>query len=255
MGNKYSAEEIEEFRRRYEHMKSSNKQLKEENRLLHRYVRKLEKKVKDGEARNKEIERTLRDAITVYEEREKDMRAQFETTIAKFADMEIAAVQASGKSKGYSLNTKTSATPSKTNIKKPSFPGLSRLFKAPPVDEEMKDLRTQIKVLEMDKTRQVLRTKLEVKQKAEEVRLKEKELGKLEKKMSDMDKEREQLAKEKDSLENSLPSPCAICLDKSPNCTFTPCGHLCTCMSCGRKVQTCPICRKKIKRRVKVFQT
>ncbi|KAI8905315.1 hypothetical protein DFJ77DRAFT_479632 [Powellomyces hirtus] len=52
---------------------------------------------------------------------------------------------------------------------------------------------------------------------------------------------------------------CKICCDKVVNCVFLECGHLVTCMDCGklleRSTRECPICREPISRIVRTFQT
>lgn len=53
---------------------------------------------------------------------------------------------------------------------------------------------------------------------------------------------------------------CTICLDAPKDCFFDPCGHRCTCYSCGRRIQggntaTCPICRQPIKAVRKIFDS
>lgn len=45
---------------------------------------------------------------------------------------------------------------------------------------------------------------------------------------------------------------CTICLDAPKDCFFDPCGHRCTCYSCGMKIQRgdsnrCPMCRQTIR--------
>jgi hypothetical protein len=46
---------------------------------------------------------------------------------------------------------------------------------------------------------------------------------------------------------------CIICLRNQKNCVFLPCGHLYTCMKCSENLPTCPICRKNVKQKVRVF--
>lgn len=57
---------------------------------------------------------------------------------------------------------------------------------------------------------------------------------------------------------NQTRSKCCICKDAESNCLFTPCGHICTCTSCGLDssldfLNQCPICRKHISGRRQVF--
>lgn len=46
---------------------------------------------------------------------------------------------------------------------------------------------------------------------------------------------------------------CKICMDNELCMTFLPCGHLATCEDCARSVKECPICRKEISQKVKIF--
>lgn len=45
---------------------------------------------------------------------------------------------------------------------------------------------------------------------------------------------------------------CCICLTNQKN-MFINCGHICMCEECSRNVTTCPICRKNITTRTKVY--
>lgn len=40
---------------------------------------------------------------------------------------------------------------------------------------------------------------------------------------------------------------CLICLEKSIQVIFIPCGHFISCAGCGTSIETCPICRADIK--------
>lgn len=46
---------------------------------------------------------------------------------------------------------------------------------------------------------------------------------------------------------------CKICLDNELSITFFPCGHLSTCEECSRTMNLCPICRKPIENKYKIF--
>ncbi|GAB5588735.1 hypothetical protein Unana1_03635 [Umbelopsis nana] len=52
---------------------------------------------------------------------------------------------------------------------------------------------------------------------------------------------------------------CRICCDASQNCVFLECGHMVTCMDCGKKLvasrNECPICRERIIKLVHVFRS
>jgi hypothetical protein len=41
---------------------------------------------------------------------------------------------------------------------------------------------------------------------------------------------------------------CVVCLDAPPACVFAPCGHVCACAACARRVgETCPMCRARVR--------
>jgi hypothetical protein len=46
---------------------------------------------------------------------------------------------------------------------------------------------------------------------------------------------------------------CCICFEEEKNMVFSPCGHICTCSECSAIVNDCPICRKKIDQKIKVY--
>ena len=47
---------------------------------------------------------------------------------------------------------------------------------------------------------------------------------------------------------------CAICLERSPNVTFVPCGHKMTCEQCAARVTECPSCRRPIQLRQRTYE-
>ena len=49
---------------------------------------------------------------------------------------------------------------------------------------------------------------------------------------------------------------CSVCLepDSRPDCVFLECGHLVCCCLCAQKLTDCPVCRRPITRRVRVFR-
>jgi len=48
---------------------------------------------------------------------------------------------------------------------------------------------------------------------------------------------------------------CKVCMDAMIDCVFLDCGHLCTCVKCGKLLSECPICRCFIVRVVRVFKS
>lgn len=46
---------------------------------------------------------------------------------------------------------------------------------------------------------------------------------------------------------------CVICLTEERQVACMPCGHLCSCVSCGYSTRTCPICRQKIQSFVRIY--
>ncbi|GMH47209.1 hypothetical protein TrVE_jg3070 [Triparma verrucosa] len=47
---------------------------------------------------------------------------------------------------------------------------------------------------------------------------------------------------------------CKICYENNISCVFVPCGHFCTCLACGIRLDDCCICREKISLAQKVFR-
>lgn len=48
---------------------------------------------------------------------------------------------------------------------------------------------------------------------------------------------------------------CKVCMDRVIDCVFLECGHLVTCVDCGRQLRECPLCRQNIVRTVRVFKS
>ncbi|CAF1255355.1 unnamed protein product [Rotaria magnacalcarata] len=46
---------------------------------------------------------------------------------------------------------------------------------------------------------------------------------------------------------------CSVCLDKPPDMVFIPCGHVTTCETCSSIVSDCPICRKNITNKQRIY--
>lgn len=46
---------------------------------------------------------------------------------------------------------------------------------------------------------------------------------------------------------------CSVCLTKDKNVLFLPCAHLAACLDCSFNMQSCPLCRTKIKATVRTY--
>lgn len=46
---------------------------------------------------------------------------------------------------------------------------------------------------------------------------------------------------------------CSICYDKDINTAFYDCGHVIACRECAHKIDTCPICRRRVVARLELF--
>lgn len=47
---------------------------------------------------------------------------------------------------------------------------------------------------------------------------------------------------------------CKICMDSPIDCVLLECGHMLTCVRCGRQLSECPICRQYVSRVVHAFK-
>jgi len=47
---------------------------------------------------------------------------------------------------------------------------------------------------------------------------------------------------------------CKICFVNDINCVIIPCGHFANCLSCGKRLRNCPICRQPIMKVQEVFR-
>ncbi|CAG8482178.1 7849_t:CDS:2, partial [Ambispora leptoticha] len=67
---------------------------------------------------------------------------------------------------------------------------------------------------------------------------------------------KEELATDVDALSDD--ALCKICCDAVQNCVVLDCGHMSTCMDCGKKMQEarneCPICRETIVKLIRVYR-
>ena len=46
---------------------------------------------------------------------------------------------------------------------------------------------------------------------------------------------------------------CVVCQTNIRNVIFEPCHHLATCISCSKKLDKCPLCRKNLKNKIRIF--
>lgn len=46
---------------------------------------------------------------------------------------------------------------------------------------------------------------------------------------------------------------CNICFENEKNILFLPCKHLCSCIDCSKNLNRCPICNKKIKKKINFY--
>lgn len=50
-------------------------------------------------------------------------------------------------------------------------------------------------------------------------------------------------------------SECRVCLDKGVEIVFITCGHACCCEECSKSLETCPMCRERIARKIKIYHS
>ena len=65
----------------------------------------------------------------------------------------------------------------------------------------------------------------------------------------------------RDEVEDSTPdldpedaNTCKICFDHAIDCVLLDCGHMCVCMSCAKRMKLCPMCRKPIRKRKRIYK-
>lgn len=46
---------------------------------------------------------------------------------------------------------------------------------------------------------------------------------------------------------------CTVCMSKNIGVLFSPCNHLVTCTDCGSKMNVCPVCRRKVRKRINAY--
>ena len=47
---------------------------------------------------------------------------------------------------------------------------------------------------------------------------------------------------------------CRICMDAAIDCVMLECGHMASCIICGKQMNECPICRQYVVRVVRIFK-
>ncbi|XP_061335762.1 E3 ubiquitin-protein ligase LRSAM1 isoform X3 [Pezoporus flaviventris] len=50
-------------------------------------------------------------------------------------------------------------------------------------------------------------------------------------------------------------SECVVCMEQETQMIFLPCGHVCCCQSCCEWLLTCPLCRRDIAQRIRIFHS
>uniref|UniRef100_A0A8B9M628 Leucine rich repeat and sterile alpha motif containing 1 n=1 Tax=Accipiter nisus TaxID=211598 RepID=A0A8B9M628_9AVES len=50
-------------------------------------------------------------------------------------------------------------------------------------------------------------------------------------------------------------SECVVCMEQETQMIFLPCGHVCCCQTCCAQLHTCPLCRKDITQRIRIFHS
>ena len=48
---------------------------------------------------------------------------------------------------------------------------------------------------------------------------------------------------------------CQVCYEEEMDSLFYACGHVCACEACARQVESCPVCRERVRGVVKVRWT
>lgn len=48
---------------------------------------------------------------------------------------------------------------------------------------------------------------------------------------------------------------CQICYEEEVDGLFYDCGHVCACMGCAKRLDTCPVCRRAVKDVVRVYHS
>jgi len=80
----------------------------------------------------------------------------------------------------------------------------------------------------------------------------ESELSESQEKQSGSAKETETSGKSKKVDEEDL---CKICMEAVIDCVLLDCGHMVSCIKCGKRLAECPMCRQNIVRVIRVFKS
>ncbi|XP_015784756.1 E3 ubiquitin-protein ligase RNF34 [Tetranychus urticae] len=62
-------------------------------------------------------------------------------------------------------------------------------------------------------------------------------------------------ARERGSQDLDDDNACKICMEKLIDCVLLECGHVVTCIDCGKRMNECPICRQYVVRAVRIFKS
>lgn len=57
-----------------------------------------------------------------------------------------------------------------------------------------------------------------------------------------------------DNFDGNMEDCCKICMDAPLDCVLLECGHMATCLECGKQLAECPICRQYVTRVVRTFK-
>ncbi|CAF0822157.1 unnamed protein product [Rotaria sp. Silwood1] len=68
-----------------------------------------------------------------------------------------------------------------------------------------------------------------------------------------MDKRMYENGKRIQKEQSNTDTTCTVCLERSRNMTFIPCGHVATCDICSSNLVDCPICRQHITGKQKLY--
>ncbi|NXI90094.1 LRSM1 ligase, partial [Psophia crepitans] len=50
-------------------------------------------------------------------------------------------------------------------------------------------------------------------------------------------------------------SECVVCMEQEAQMIFLPCGHVCCCQTCCERLHTCPLCRRDVTQRIRIFHS